>query len=240
MFNFRTGLRSLVSLTLLATLAACGGGGGGGGSSTPTTPSTTTFPIAAAFNNIIINGFQASLTITGKASGISVSGSGTITYAPAAAATFEGQAAQAQTQTFAGTVSGNGNTVPITVSDTVYYDSNYNELGDVDSDEYSVTTAWHPLPTAAHVNDAGEVDAITSYSDQTKSTVTGYSTSSYTIDSDSATSVILHVTIKVYDENHTLTETDQYRYRVDTAGNIFFVSADTTEDSSNTIHFAAQ
>lgn len=238
MFDFRMGLRWFFIVISIANLGACGGGGGGGGSSAPTTPPTTTFPIAAAFTALVTNGFQSSVNISGKAAGISVSGNGTLIYAAATSAMFEGQNALAQLQSFNGTVSGNGQSGPINTSNTTYYDSNYNELGDVESDEYSVVTAWHPLPASAHVNDSGDFDALTSYSDQTKSIVTGYSATSYSIDADSTTSVILHLIAKIYDANHALTETDHYRFRVDTNGNFSFVSADTTQDSSNTIHLA--
>jgi hypothetical protein len=72
-----------------------------------------------------------------------------------------------------------------------------------------------------------------------KKTVTG-STSSCIIDSDNTAGVIFHVTAKLYDAGHTLVETDQYRYRVDTTGNISFVSLDTVSgDGADTTHFSA-
>jgi hypothetical protein len=114
-------------------------------------------------------------------------------------------------------------------------------VGDIDSEgEYTIITTSYTLPTAAHVNDSGALGSTRSYADKTKSTVTGTATSSYTIDADSATSVIFHITTKSFDTNNTLANTAQELYRVDTAGHISFVSADLNTADHDMLHVVPQ
>jgi len=226
MLNSNTALRSLILTGFVTALAACGGGGGSSHASTPTPPAT--FPVAAAINHQIINGTQIPLKLSINDAGQLFNYTYTLTIAPAIAATFEGQAGLSGTQTESYP------DTPNTWSQTIYYDSNYNELGRTNSDgEYSVVTASHPYPAAAHVHDTGDLDSVTTYSDQTKASVWQTSTSSYSVEPDTDTSIIFHITLKTYDADHALLQTTDTRFRVDTASNTSLVSTDVVSAIKN-------
>lgn len=220
--------RSFLIVGLTAVITACGGGGGGGGGSkAPSAPITV--PVAAAYNKLISNGMTASTKLSGKLDGDTVGGSASFTLSPAVAATFEGQAGMSTTQTLGITVTVKGESYPLwPMVNKVYYDSNYQEIGSAfDGGEdvgtsYSVVTKSNPLPANAKAKDSGEFVTTTAYTGPSKMAAIGGTTSTWSVEADSASSLILRISTRFLDANNNLSETDDYLYRIDTAGNISF------------------
>jgi hypothetical protein len=228
-FSFQTILRGAALTSCIAALAACGGGGGGGGSSSaPKTP----YPIATPYSHFITNGSASSVSITGKIQDMSVTGSGSIAFSPAVAATFEGTNGVSTTESVNASVVVDNTPITIpTITTTTYYDSNYREIGGLFvGNTYGVVNVSHSLPVEASVGDSGELYAYTMYSGPSKISVVGSATSGYTVESGDANSVILRISISFYDTGHSLSEVDDYRYRIDANGNITFVSLNTDAD----------
>jgi hypothetical protein len=218
-------------------LTACGGGGGGGGGSSNSTPSSTTFPVAQAYSQLLINGMQSNVKVSGKVSDITISGTGSYTLTPAVAATFEQQAAMSTVETFALNVTANEQSVSDTTTSYSYYNTNYNLIGSVADGAYTVadTVTGLALPLSVHVNDKGEMGTATAYADSSKALpATGRISVSYEATADTATTIIFAITTKFYDAANTLTETDIYRYRItDTAVATYLSLSGTTSDGDN-------
>jgi hypothetical protein len=194
----------------------------------------------------INSGMQTPVNISAVVMGLNLSGTGELSGSKAVNATFEGQPSISITRSFNGTFS-QGN-VSLLINDVVYFDSNYNELGyvrhdndDLFHDSYIIINTRGPLPSAAKVGDAGQLYTATAYSDQTKTAVLHVDTSTYMVDADAATSIIFHITTKFNDATGALKETEEWRYRVSSAGSVTFVSLDiVVADGSMSTHIAAQ
>jgi hypothetical protein len=231
-------LRSSVILGFAAVITACGGGGGGGGGGN--TPTAATVPLATAYNKLITDGLQAQAKISGSVEDISLGGDATIVFSPAVAATFEGQAGMSATLNISGTlIIQGGPTIPLSpLIYTTYYDSNYKELGSVFDggsvgSAYAVVTSSAPLPTEAHAGDSGDLYNSTSYSGPSKMAVVGRTSTSYRVEADTANSLIFTISVAFFDNGNNKTETDDYRYRVDSAGKITLLSIKTISDDAN-------
>lgn len=216
-------------------LAGCGGGGGGGGSDTPQ-PAPVTFPLRAAFSNQIVNGstFEGTLEYVNTTGPVPSSSMYRYTSSstPAVADTFEGQSAQSITQYSQQQLIDELVHMPSESQSIVYYDSNYNKLGELDTrfGAYTVVTESHPLPLTIQVNDSGPLNTQVTYWSRDKIGVGRTSTGTYVIEVDTATSVIYHTTSKSYDEDGVVVSTSDTRYRLDTAGNINLISSDSVGD----------
>jgi|GEM_PF-875421 len=234
-------IRSLFVTMIFSAIAACGGGGGGGGGGSVTAnPSIT---IARAYANLIQNGYQVNLAVTGTASEHAVSGSATQTSSPAVAATFEGHNGLANTITVTGTITIENNVLPLTGHFTNYSTSNYLPLGNIDNDDgtYTVVTSSSPLPTSGQVGDTGTLSHSTSYQDQTKTVILNTAVTTYAIEPNDANSAIFHTTEKTYDTGNQLIDTSEERYVVTSSGVISFHSSSyRTADGDFQLNFTPQ
>lgn len=162
-----------VAGVLAMTLAACGGGGGGAASDTTTaaTPVITSFPVQQALAYAYTHGLQSSLTVTGTATNGSTSYSltGTLAYTlgTVANATFNGAAVQQATETISGTLSGNGLTRPLSISDVLYVNAQYAPVGSNDTGSYCVAGSSAGYPVAATVGQSGDIASFSCYEDST-------------------------------------------------------------------------
>jgi hypothetical protein len=224
-------MRKLSVPIFIATilLTACGGGGGGG--SPATEISTETFQAATIFANQITNGYSQNFSVAGTqvVSGTSynVTGSGTISESAAIGTTFEGQAALMNVVTINASLTVNGRTVPISSTSHSYSTSNFAPLGETNG-EYCVTQGTATIPNTVKVGDTGQIGTMTCYPDSSKSTISGTVEISYEIKPDTATTALANVITKEFDNSHTLLLTDTAKWRLDTLGNISWVSETAT------------
>ena len=217
--TFFTGVSRFAAATATAlALAACGGGGSD--TPTPTTGATTTFPIAAAMASYARDTRTVPFTLTGTGTSggqtIAVTGSGNIA-ATIIAGTFEGAPAQVRTLTTTGTVTAQGTSSTVSDRTVAFYDANYQALGSSTASGYCVHSGITGLPASAKVGDTGTWYSATCYTNSTKSVRTGAVAVSYAIESLTATSVILKVTLKFTPQIGTVT-TQEIPYTITAAG----------------------
>jgi len=247
---------ALSGLTLIAgvVLTACGGGGSGGsattsvgadsgGQTTPTAPvvSTLGFGLRQAITMSNANGGTFTLRATGTPATESVDGlcSGTFTQTDSAAvggATFEGNAALSST--VVGTTAYTNCTPSSTQSATSYFDSNYNIIGyGAVGGAYRVYSVLN-IPTTVKVGDVGLMGTETFYADSTKAVIKGHRDISYSIEADTANSVIVNRISKYYYPDsydsannlvigNVLQSTVQAKYRLSSSGSLTTLSIDT-------------
>ena len=222
-------------------LAGCGGGGGGGGggSSPPTTPvaSTKSFPIEVAIANMVKNGLDAPFQFTGtytpagQTTSYPVTGQGTYSWVPAVNATFQGIQVLDAAAVANGSETVNGNSSSVNSIQHQYFRSdNYYPVGQIDdSNAFYVVTSFTSWPTAAKVGDSGTLGAVTIYADYTLASITGNQQWTYTVEPDTADTVIFVWAIAETDSDGTKS-TQLDRYRITSTGGITYVS--TTYSSS--------
>jgi len=220
----------LLTLSISVALTACGGGGGGGASGP--VASTNTFDIRAGHARLTANGFSATFAVSGTCSGTF-----SLTSAPATTSTvFEGVAALSRSSVGTLNVS-NCNPASNVGTTTSYFDSNYAPLGySVVGDNYAVWVSPPSLPAAARVGDVAVAGTVNKYTNSTKSTSAGTEENSYVIEADTATTAIANLISKNYNAAHTLTSTEQNRYRVAADGSLTLISIDIQYANGSTTH----
>lgn len=211
-----TQIRIWSAASVLALLAACGGGGGG--SSGPVT-STETFQMRTAYVSYIQDSRSLPFTVAGSVSGTTVTGSGTTTQGSMFSTTFEGQAAQAKTTTATGTLTANGQNLPLASTATTYVDSNYNPLG-FNSTEYEVVTSSTPIPASAKVGDTGTWYSANRYTSSSKASRTGTETATFVLEPDTASTALLKIIQVQKDTSNTVTSTSTTTFRMTPAGGL--------------------
>ena len=221
---------SCIGLFLIAMLVtACGGGGGSGGGGVAAGPvaSASSFSMTTVMADQINNGYTENFTVTGTqiVGGITfnVTGNGTITVAPAVNAVFEGQAALQNTGTISATLTVNGISAPLSETSQSFSTTNYVPLGESNG-EYWVMQGAPVIPATVNVGNTGTIGTYTRYSDSGKATVLGTAQISYVVEADTATSAVVNIILREFDNTNTLLLTDQDRWRIDTLGNLAWVS----------------
>jgi outer membrane protein assembly factor BamB len=229
------GMAIFAAVAAVALLASCGLGKGGGttalSSPDTTTPSsdpvisTAVFPIDAAVANLLNSPFRATISISGKINGFSVSGTGTDTWNPVGKWTFENLPALDVVNVTDVTFTVNGSTETTRSATQQYYNTNYLPVGQVDDDGTYYVASFSGWPAAAKVGDTGSLGAVTIYADSTKASVTGHQQLSYAIEADAIDTAIFNLITVVTDAANAVVETQQDRYRITPAGTITFVSS---------------
>lgn len=223
--------RALALIAIPLQLIACGGGGGGGGSTGPVA-STNSFSLLAGYTTLVAGGATDNFTISGTCAGTA-----TITDAPAVASSFEGIAgfASASTLTFTFT-----NCTPASGAETstTFYDANYTPLGTSTpgTDYAKFQTVPPPLPASVKVGDTAAYGTLIEYTDSSKAVTTGTRILSYVIEADTATTAIVNLISKSYDNTSQLLGTQQTRYRIAANGTLSMVSIDIQLSTTSTLH----
>lgn len=201
--------RILSLFAVSALVVACGGGG----DSSPA--QATSIPLATAMANQVNQGKSTSVSIAGTvtASGqtVNVSGSGAYTESTVAA-TFEGIPGLRKHVEVTGSVTANGVSAPLSFASDAYFDSNYKPLGSAAPGAYCVITSYSALPPAAQAGSAGTWFTQDCYTSSAKLSKIGSGTASYSVEADSATTLVVRFTTRVTDSaGNTLPVTASYR-----------------------------
>ena len=223
-------LQAGIAAALALTLVACGGGGSSGG--TTTTGGSQSFNMQAGIANMVAHGlsFNVSLsgTVTVNGTSTSVTGSGMYTLAAGVSTTFDGTAAMSQLQTLSGTVTADGQSLPVSQSVTEYYATSSSDfLGETATGEYDVAQAPFQYPTSIEGTSSGTLGTVLRYTDSTMSVSQGTAQTTYatTAPTTQGGPVGITTTTKIYDTTNTLVETDVTNYSMTTSNVISFVSA---------------
>lgn len=226
----------------LSLLTACGGGRGGSTSGPVTSPNS--FPASKAIADYVNNGSTFNFDVTGtqtvNETTYNVTGSGTRTVSPATATMFEGQAAFHKTVTVTGTLTVNGTSAPIAGTAQDYYTTNYAALGTVTDTSYCVMQGTASMPANVTVGETAAIGTYTCYKDSSKSTPIGTAAESYVVEPDTEATALFDFIDKTYDNTGHLVLTEQEQWRIDTLGNLTFVSITATGPTTNLSYKAAR
>ena len=196
-----SGSRSLIagaiSFSIIVILSACGGGGD---STASATQSSTVFPLSTAVANFVneTRSYRFSMNGTGISSGQTFSfiGSGTVSESTVQA-TFEGTAAFKKSVTNTGVLTMLGTSIPVATTAATYFDSNYNPMGSTAQNAYCITTAKTPLPAMVRIGDNGNWYTLTCYTNSSKTVVNSIAYVSYSIEPESATTVLFKLIMTI-------------------------------------------
>ena len=222
------------SMFFALALSGCGGGGGATPAATPTGPvaSTNSFPLQSGYKALVATGSSATFTISGTCTGTA-----TISDSAPVAATFESIAGVSVTGTITAAFT---NCTPATAASTSvsYYDSNYLPLGSsTPGSEYTkLASPSTGIAASVKVGDTAIFATINTYTNSTKTTLTGQRVVSYVIEPDTATTAITNVISKGYNTSNQLLFTQQSRYRMGLTGELSFVSIDVQYSTTSTTH----
>lgn len=231
----QTWVGGLSGLFVAAVLTGCGGGGsdsGGSATAAPAVASTSSFALASGYKARLVAGATDNFNISGTCTGTA-----TFATAAATAATFEGANGFSVTQTSSASLS---NCLPATSSTTgsTYYDANYVPIGQSisggDYAKYEVLPA--ALPASVKVGDSGDIVALATFNDSSKSTPNGRRVFSYVIEPDATTTAITNVIVRTYNTSAQLLSTQQSRYRMAVDGKLTLVSIDVQFSTTSTVH----
>jgi len=221
-----------ISLIVLSSLIVAGCGGGGGGGSPGPVTSTLTFPLATAHANLINNGYTLNLSVTGtqvyNGTSYGVTGSVTLTQSAAIASTFELQPALLNTQSMTGSVTVLTISVPISSTAQVYSTTNYAPLGEISSSSYYVMQGTPSIPSTGKVGDTAVIGTYNVFLDSSKSPLLGTAKISYAVEADTASTAIINLIEDDYDTSNNLNASTETRWRIDSSGNVTFVSVNLT------------
>jgi hypothetical protein len=224
-------IKLFLATASVALFTACGGGGGGG---TPApVASTSTFPLFT----IHVNTLQASsnsFSYSGMIDGTAITGSGNVTRGGLSSGTFESIAAQQRTTITTGSISGNGQTLPMNTSGVGWYDSNYLPLGSNGGEEYVVVNRPAVIPATVRVNDAGMLYTSNRYTTSSKTSLLGTESVSYVIEADTATTALLTFIVIEKNNSNSVTSTVTRQMRITPTGT-FTRTKDTLLSGTSTL-----
>jgi hypothetical protein len=220
-----TTLKLLFISALLLLISACGGGGGG--SSGPVA-SNETFQLKTAYVNFFNGSNSLPFTLSGTTSGYTVTGSGTLTESAPVNGTFESVSALQKNSAITYTFTANNVTSSTASSSSSYADSNYVPLGGTGS-EYSVITGNASIPLTARVGDSGTWSTQNRYTNSSKSTLVGTTTTTYVLEPDTASTALLKIIDTDKNTSGTTTGTTIETYRITPSGGITHISVSISE-----------
>jgi len=220
----QTKLAIAVGLTFL--LAACGGGGGKAGTAdTPLPPAATaaSFPIQTALVYAFSNNLPKTLNVTGTAASggnsLPISGSLTLGTGTTTSTTFNNAPALQVTQTLAGSLSINGQQVPLSSNNYVLFNASYAELGSISDGSYCVVTSGGTFPVTLSAGQSGNISTFNCYTDSSKTVANGSVTESYIARAGSVANTLdFQLTDILYDATGKPTSTQSTTYNITSAG----------------------
>lgn len=212
------------------------------GSITQPNSSPKYFPIKSALSDYITKSSQGNYLISGTGlntdgSSYSISGNMQNSKTASIIGVFESKnflkttTASIGTMTFTNIKSGStvigSVTYPYSAQSNDYYDANFNPMGGTSSvtmigkttNYYSVKQIISTIPDFVKVGDTGTLGTETEYSDSSKSTILSTSTTTYSVKSDSDSSVFVLLTSNTK-KSSGVTNTEIDTYKLDLNGNI--------------------
>jgi hypothetical protein len=204
-------MKPMLILSLAIMLCACGGGGS---SSSSAPPSSTQYPLDSAYSAVAQMNQSYNLS--------SVLGNNTfalqITYAPGSMSSFNGVPALTAKRT--AVLSEDGVIITDDVQTEYFTISPYMPLGSIDTNgQVTVYTNQNALPTYATEGQSGLFNTSTTYTDNTLTTIYSISSSTWSLSSDTSTTVFGCVnTVGTIIGSGATSESDCYQ--IDDSGNV--------------------
>jgi hypothetical protein len=213
-----------VAIALTMVLGACGGGGGDSGGNSNPMPTVVTVPLQTAVANAVNNGITVNFSITGTVGGTAVTGTGTLVDAVAVGAMLNGASVLKTTETLSGTVMANNTSVPFSSTRTIF--RNPATFAEVEEDLGGPIVVFpnYVYPATVKAGDSATLVTGTSFSSSAQTTKTGTVVRSFSVAADTSTTLLVAFMDSNFDNNGVKLADDQTTLRVDTSGNVQFVS----------------
>lgn len=210
MFKFTT---IALTCSVIVLLFACGGGGG----------AEATFPVQKALTTAYTNGLQNTLQISGSASnGIftyPVTGSLSLAIGPATSTTFKGAVALKTTTTVNGTLTINGQSLPLNTTGISYLDLSYSPLAFSTTESYCEADSAVAYPENVAIGQTGTLGSFTCYTSPTKANRIGTETETYIATAGSTTNTLdVRIITTIYDTSMNATGSGSLTYRLTSGG----------------------
>lgn len=222
--------RFLLLLACAFILGSCGGGdddgGNGGQASAPA--QTLAVPLPTAMASLAANGLTADFSISGTAENVPVTGSGALQATPFVAAMLNGATVLKTTETVTGTLMANGNSTPFSGTRTIFRNASTYVLVAIDEGTAFAVFADYTFPLTVKAGDSGPLATATIFSDSTQATKLGSLTQSYAVIADTGSSLLVTFLDKAFDNGNARVGEEETTFRIDTSGNISFVSSRST------------
>ncbi|MGY2487229.1 hypothetical protein [Cupriavidus sp. CP313] len=217
-------------------LGSCGGGGDDGSSSEAASPpaQTLTVPLTTAMAALAANGITANFSISGSVENKPVSGSGTLKAGPADSATLNSAVVLKTTETVTGTIITNGNSEPFSGTRFIFRNSATFAVVAIDqgADGYAAF-ADYTFPATVKAGDSGPLATATIFSDNTQAAKLGSLTQSFSVAVDSGATLLVTFLDTEFDNSNARVGEEETTFRIDTSGNISFVSSKFTFFGAN-------
>ncbi len=222
----RFALASLVGLLV----SACGGGNGDGprSGSDVLLASTESFDLRSAWINYTRQPKALQADISGRDNGSSIGGRAAGYSSTLFPVTFEGRRVWGQVATAEFTFVKNGEANTSIGSSILYFDNDYNFLGE-SGNGFSVVDSPAAFPSSVRVGNSGLLFIATNFTDASKNTVVGSTQMTYTIEPDSANSVVVALTTVVRSINGAVPVSSVARYRLTRNGALTRLSETVTD-----------
>ncbi|TDF64569.1 hypothetical protein [Cupriavidus sp. L7L] len=220
--------RFLLVLAISFFLGGCGGDDNDSNEAATTPVQPLTVPLSTAMASLAANGLTASFSISGTVENVPLSGSGTLTATPFVATSLNNTSVLRTTETVSGTVVANGNSMPFSNTRTIFRNTVTYAVMVIDEGDAFVVFADYTIPPTVKAGDSGPLASATIYSDSTQATKVGTLTESYSVAADTGSSLLLTLLDKVFDNSNARIAEDETTFRIDTSGNISFVSSRST------------
>jgi|GEM_PF-956867 hypothetical protein len=220
-------LRIAVTLVTAFLIASCGGGGGGDSTASPVPATPVTVPLLTAIANSTNNSSSKTFTVSGyySSTGNTLTGSGTRNVSAAISAVLSGVSYLKQTTVTTGTATAlNATVLNLNTSGITYANpSTYATVIVDNTNPYSVINPY-TYPATVTTGDAGQFATGVTYSNSSKTTVTGSITQSYQVLANTTTSVLIKVITNVYNISNALTLQSISTFSITTSGAISLIS----------------
>jgi|GEM_PF-5833529 len=187
----------VVLLSLVFTLlSACGGGSGDGSNS-------ATYPFRNAFIASLVTESEQFFSLSGSIEGSPPFGSGRVFNSTLSNTPFLATPAQRKLHHRTGSFTVNGAEFSIDQRDYLYYDFNFNYLGQIGLDDFLIVTGSSFLPATVQVGDSGVLYTGNKYLNSSFNTQIGTQSAVFSVDENSdrtfSDSVLLTIEITDYD-----------------------------------------
>ena len=206
----------------------------GGSNAPPPTPApSNNFNLQIAYQSLVQSGYSKAFNISGTCNG-----SANVTYSPAQSGyTFNGIGAYQVTTVLNDTF--NGCTPNSLVSTTqAYYDINFNYLGSSATGLYIVFNGGAKMPGVVSAGSAGQIAAGNTYSDSSRSNITGSAKLSYVVSQGSNGMLIINLITQLYNTSQQLLVTGQTLYSLSSNNTLSIISVDTQTATTSNTHLA--
>ena len=165
----------------------------------------------------------------GTVGGLSATASGTLlTSWGLTPTTFESKPALERWTAFDGTVSIGGETTLFKETLFSYLDATYLPVGE-QTTTYGVVSGAPTIPQTAKVNDTGTLYETLHYSDSTKSTLVGTSTTTYALTAETSSTALMTITTTYKTPTGAFDSSDAWTYRITPDGSAKLLSEVNTE-----------